>query len=116
MSWPLRNDTQIFGNLMATSVKCLEVGGSVKKASKTNSQILPLTVVSCHSQELSSLLDGAALSGSDRSAHLNALKMNCYALTRLLESFENVTSRTSLIDLDVGGKVIGNSWPVICEE
>ncbi|XP_076796698.1 condensin complex subunit 1 isoform X2 [Arvicanthis niloticus] len=61
-------------------------------------------VVSCHSQELSSLLDGAALSGSDRSAHLNALKMNCYALTRLLESFENVTSRTSLIDLDVGGK------------
>ncbi|XP_028610262.1 condensin complex subunit 1 isoform X2 [Grammomys surdaster] len=61
-------------------------------------------VVSCHSQELSSLLDGAALSGLDRSAHLNALKMNCYALIRLLESFENMTSRTSLIDLDIGGK------------
>ncbi|XP_036036921.1 condensin complex subunit 1 isoform X2 [Onychomys torridus] len=30
--------------------------------------------------------------------------MNCYALIRLLESFENMTSRTSLIDLDVGGK------------
>ncbi|XP_031239304.1 condensin complex subunit 1 isoform X2 [Mastomys coucha] len=61
-------------------------------------------VVSCHSQELSSLLDDAALSGSDRSAHLNALKMNCYALIRFLESLENMTSRTSLIDLDIGGK------------
>ncbi|XP_059114607.1 condensin complex subunit 1 isoform X2 [Peromyscus eremicus] len=30
--------------------------------------------------------------------------MNCYALIRLLESFENMTSRTGLIDLDVGGK------------
>ncbi|XP_028610264.1 condensin complex subunit 1 isoform X4 [Grammomys surdaster] len=30
--------------------------------------------------------------------------MNCYALIRLLESFENMTSRTSLIDLDIGGK------------
>ncbi|XP_021046106.1 condensin complex subunit 1 [Mus pahari] len=61
-------------------------------------------VVSRHSQELSSILDDAALSGSDRSAHLNALKMNCYALIRLLESFENMTSQTSLIDLDIGGK------------
>lgn len=61
-------------------------------------------VVSRHSQELPSILDNAALSGSDRSAHLNALKMNCYALIRLLESFENLTSRTSFIDLDIGGK------------
>nr|XP_042130063.1 condensin complex subunit 1 isoform X2 [Peromyscus maniculatus bairdii]XP_042130064.1 condensin complex subunit 1 isoform X2 [Peromyscus maniculatus bairdii] len=61
-------------------------------------------MVSCHSQELPSILDDATLSVSDRSAHLNALKMNCYALIRLLESFENMTSRTSLIDLDVGGK------------
>ncbi|XP_052575338.1 LOW QUALITY PROTEIN: condensin complex subunit 1 [Peromyscus californicus insignis] len=63
-----------------------------------------IKVVSCHSQELPSILDDATLSVSDRSAHLNALKMNCYALIRLLESFENMTSRTSLIDLDVGGK------------
>lgn len=75
------------------------------KVNETNSQILPLTVVSCHSQELPSILDDATLSVSDRSAHLNALKMNCYALIRLLESFENMTSRTSLINLDVGGKV-----------
>lgn len=87
----------------------------MKKANETNSQILPLTVVSCHSQELSSILDDAALSGSDRSAHLNALKMNCYALIRLLESFENMTSRAGLIDLDIGGKVIGNSWPSLYE-
>lgn len=87
----------------------------MKKANETNPQILPLTVVSCHSQELSSILDDAALSGSDRSAHLNALKMNCYALIRFLESLENMTSRTSLIDLDIGGKVIGNSWPILCE-
>ncbi|XP_059114605.1 condensin complex subunit 1 isoform X1 [Peromyscus eremicus] len=63
-----------------------------------------IKVVSCHSQELPSILDDATLSVSDRSAHLNALKMNCYALIRLLESFENMTSRTGLIDLDVGGK------------
>ncbi|XP_051011344.1 condensin complex subunit 1 [Acomys russatus] len=61
-------------------------------------------VVSCHSQELSSILDDTALSVSDRSAHLNALKMNCYALIRLLESFENMTSRTNVVDLDTGGK------------
>lgn len=27
VSWPLRDDTQIFGNLMATNAQCLEVGG-----------------------------------------------------------------------------------------
>lgn len=87
----------------------------MKKVNETNSQILPLTVVSCHSQELPSILDDTTLSVSDRSAHLNALKMNCYALIRLLESFENMTSRTSLINLEVGGKVSGNSWPVLYE-
>ncbi|XP_049738227.1 condensin complex subunit 1 [Elephas maximus indicus] len=61
-------------------------------------------VVSRHSQELPAILDDAALSVLDRSAHLNALKMNCYALIRLLESFETMTSKTSLTDLDLGGK------------
>lgn len=87
----------------------------MRKVNETNSQILPLTVVSCHSQELPSILDDATLSVSDRSAHLNALKMNCYALIRLLESFENMTSRTSLIDLDVGGKVRWECWPILYE-
>ncbi|KAB1254636.1 Condensin complex subunit 1 [Camelus dromedarius] len=61
-------------------------------------------VVSRHSQELPTVLDDAAVSASDRSAHLNALKMNCYALVRLLESFETMTSQTSLMDLDLNGK------------
>ncbi|XP_016018320.2 condensin complex subunit 1 [Rousettus aegyptiacus] len=61
-----------------------------------------IKVVSRHSQELPAILNDATLSVSDRSAHLNALKMNCYALIRLLESFE--TCQTSLMDLDVGGK------------
>ncbi|XP_057558367.1 condensin complex subunit 1 isoform X2 [Hippopotamus amphibius kiboko] len=63
-----------------------------------------IKVVSRHSQELPAILDDATLSVSDRSAHLNALKMNCYALIRLLESFETMTSQTHLMDLDLGGK------------
>ncbi|XP_023559471.1 condensin complex subunit 1 isoform X2 [Octodon degus] len=61
-------------------------------------------VVSRHSQELPAILDDATLSASGRSAHLNALKMNCYALIRLLESFETMASQPGLMDLDVGGK------------
>ncbi|KAM7115651.1 condensin complex subunit 1 isoform 2-T3 [Molossus nigricans] len=63
-----------------------------------------IKVVSRHAQELPAVLDDTTLSISDRNAHLNALKMNCYALVRLLESFETVTSQTSLMDLDLGGK------------
>ncbi|KAM5263555.1 condensin complex subunit 1 [Ctenodactylus gundi] len=63
-----------------------------------------IKVVSCHSQELPAILDDTGLSASNRSAHLNALKMNCYALIRLLESFETLASHTSLTDLDIGRK------------
>ncbi|XP_014722064.2 condensin complex subunit 1 isoform X1 [Equus asinus] len=63
-----------------------------------------IKVVSRHSQELPAVLDDATLSVADRSAHLNALKMNCYALIRLLESFETMSSQTSLMDLGTGGK------------
>ncbi|ELK34896.1 Condensin complex subunit 1 [Myotis davidii] len=63
-----------------------------------------IKVVSRHTQELPAVLDDATLSVSDRSAHLNALKMNCYALVRLLESFETMTTQTNLVDLDLGGK------------
>lgn len=72
--------------------------------------LLSLAVVSRHSQELPTVLDDEALSVSVRSAHLNALKMNCYALIRLLESFETMSSQTSLMDLDLG-KVIWSFWP-----
>nr|XP_027806943.1 condensin complex subunit 1 [Marmota flaviventris] len=63
-----------------------------------------IKVVNHHSQELPAILDDATLSVSDRSAHLNVLKMNCYALVRLLESFETMASQTSLMDLDQCGK------------
>ncbi|XP_067551620.1 condensin complex subunit 1 isoform X4 [Pseudorca crassidens] len=63
-----------------------------------------IKVVSRHTQELPAILDDATLSGSDRSAHLNALKMNCYALICLLESFETMASQKSLMDLALGGK------------
>lgn len=63
-----------------------------------------IKVVSRHAQELPAILDDAASSVPDRCTHLNALKMNCYALVRLLESFETMTSQTGLMDLDLGGK------------
>ncbi|XP_053777864.1 condensin complex subunit 1 isoform X2 [Desmodus rotundus] len=63
-----------------------------------------IKVVSRHAQELPAILDDATLSVPDRCAHLNALKMNCYALIRLLESFETMTNQTGLMDLDLGGK------------
>uniref|UniRef100_A0A2K6V8B9 Condensin complex subunit 1 n=1 Tax=Saimiri boliviensis boliviensis TaxID=39432 RepID=A0A2K6V8B9_SAIBB len=53
-----------------------------------------IKVVSRHSQELPAILDDTTLSVSDRNAHLIALKMNCYAMT----------SRTNLMDLDLGGR------------
>lgn len=68
-----------------------------------------IKVVSRHSQELPAILEDATLSVSDRSAHLNALKMNCYALIRLLESFETMASRTSLMDLDLAKGKKGRS-------
>lgn len=107
--WPLRDETQIFGNLMAASTGCSEVGVS-EESERNRLQILPVAVVSRHSQELPAVLDDATLSVADRSAHLNALKMNCYALIRLLESFETMSSQTSLVDLGTGGKVIWSSW------
>ncbi|KAM4819823.1 condensin complex subunit 1 [Thomomys bottae] len=63
-----------------------------------------IKVVSRHSQELPAILDDAAVSALDRSAHLNALKMSCYALIRLLEAFEMTSSQPDLVGLDVGGK------------
>ncbi|XP_077025908.1 condensin complex subunit 1 isoform X2 [Tamandua tetradactyla] len=63
-----------------------------------------IKVLSRHSQELPTILDDPTLSVSDRSAHLNALKMNCYALIRLLESFETMSSQSSLMDLGGKGK------------
>lgn len=84
--------------------------GCMRKVNETDSRSCPSAVVSRHTQELPAILDDATLSGSDRSAHLNALKMNCYALICLLESFETMASQKSLMDLALGGKVICCSW------
>ncbi|XP_075408284.1 condensin complex subunit 1-like isoform X2 [Tenrec ecaudatus] len=77
---------------------------SVDPGLKEDTLELLIKVVARHSQELPALLDDASLSASDRSAHLNALKMNCYALIRLGEAFETMASQMSLLDLDVAGK------------
>ncbi|NWZ31639.1 CND1 protein, partial [Asarcornis scutulata] len=61
-------------------------------------------VVSRHSNELPAILGDSGLSHADLSAHLSALKMNCYVLTGLLEAFEKETSKNGLVEVDPGGK------------
>uniref|UniRef100_A0A8B9VJM3 Condensin complex subunit 1 n=1 Tax=Anas zonorhyncha TaxID=75864 RepID=A0A8B9VJM3_9AVES len=61
-------------------------------------------VASRHSNELPAILGDSGLSHADLSAHLSALKMNCYVLTGLLEAFEKQTSKNGLVEVDPGGK------------
>lgn len=63
------------------------------------------SVVSHHSSELPTILGDSGLSHADRAAHLNALKMNCYLLTGLVDAFEIETCKSSLLEVDPGGKV-----------
>ncbi|NXK45887.1 CND1 protein, partial [Chauna torquata] len=65
---------------------------------------LMMQVVSHHSNELPAILGDSGLSHADRTAHLNALKMNCYLLTGLLEAFEMETFKSGLVEVDPGGK------------
>uniref|UniRef100_A0A803W583 Condensin complex subunit 1 n=1 Tax=Ficedula albicollis TaxID=59894 RepID=A0A803W583_FICAL len=60
-------------------------------------------VVSHHSNELPAILSDSGLSRADRAAHLNALKMNCYLLTGLMDAFEMETCKNSL-EVDPGRK------------
>lgn len=62
------------------------------------------SVVSHHSNELPGILSDSGLSHEDRAAHLNALKMNCYLLTGLMDAFEMETCKNSL-EADPGRKV-----------
>ncbi|NWW69797.1 CND1 protein, partial [Climacteris rufus] len=64
---------------------------------------LMMQVVSHHSNELPAILSDAGLSRADRAAHLNALKMNCYLLTGLMDAFEMETCKNSL-EADPGRK------------
>ncbi|XP_009586153.1 PREDICTED: condensin complex subunit 1-like [Fulmarus glacialis] len=61
-------------------------------------------VVSHHSNELPAILGDSGLSHADRAAHLNALKMNCYLLTGLVDAFEMETCKSRLLEVDPGGK------------
>uniref|UniRef100_A0A8D2NK63 Condensin complex subunit 1 n=1 Tax=Zosterops lateralis melanops TaxID=1220523 RepID=A0A8D2NK63_ZOSLA len=62
------------------------------------------SVVSHHSNELPAILSDSGLSHADRAAHLNALKMNCYLLTGLMDAFEMETCKNSCLEADPGRK------------
>uniref|UniRef100_A0A8B9RWE7 Condensin complex subunit 1 n=1 Tax=Accipiter nisus TaxID=211598 RepID=A0A8B9RWE7_9AVES len=65
---------------------------------------LMMRVVSHHSNELPAILGDSGLSRADRTAHLNALKMNCYLLTGLVDAFEMETCKSGLLEVGPGGK------------
>ncbi|XP_064500638.1 condensin complex subunit 1 isoform X2 [Pseudopipra pipra] len=77
---------------------------TVGTAVKEDALELMVNVVSHHSNELPGILSDAGLSHADRAAHLNALKMNCYLLTSLVDAFEMETLKNSLSEADPGGK------------
>ncbi|NWY49175.1 CND1 protein, partial [Chionis minor] len=77
---------------------------AVEAAVKEDALELMMHVVSQHSKELPAILGDSGLSHADRTAHLNALKMNCYLLTGLVDAFEMETCKNGLLEVDAGGK------------
>ncbi|NXR98397.1 CND1 protein, partial [Oxylabes madagascariensis] len=77
---------------------------SVDTAVREDALELMMQVVSHHSNELPAILSDSGLSHADRAAHLNALKMNCYLLTGLMDAFEMETSKNSCVEADPGRK------------
>lgn len=77
---------------------------TVGMAVKEDALELMMHVVSHHSNELPAILSDSGLSHADRAAHLNALKMNCYLLTGLMNAFEMETCKNSCLDADPGRK------------
>ncbi|KAM9300116.1 condensin complex subunit 1 [Morus bassanus] len=73
-------------------------------AVKEDALELMMRVVSHHSSKLPAILDGSGLSHADRAAHQNALKMNCYLLTGLVDAFEMEAYKSGLLEVDPGGK------------
>uniref|UniRef100_A0A8B9GF54 Condensin complex subunit 1 n=1 Tax=Amazona collaria TaxID=241587 RepID=A0A8B9GF54_9PSIT len=68
-------------------------------------------VVSHHSNELPAILGDSGLSHADRAAHLNALKMNCYLLTGLMDAFETETCKSGLLEKKKSRtKTSGSLW------
>ncbi|NXE37455.1 CND1 protein, partial [Ptilorrhoa leucosticta] len=77
---------------------------TVGTAVKEDALELMMNVVSHHSNELPAILSDSGLSRADRAAHLNALKMNCYLLTGLMDAFEMETCKNSCLEADPGRK------------
>ncbi|NXY35259.1 CND1 protein, partial [Pomatorhinus ruficollis] len=77
---------------------------TVGTAVKEDALELMMHVVSHHSNELPTILNDSGLSHADRAAHLNALKMNCYLLTGLMDAFEMETCKNSCLEADPGRK------------
>ncbi|XP_074839699.1 condensin complex subunit 1 [Carettochelys insculpta] len=77
---------------------------SAPAAVKEDALELMMKVVSRHSSDLSSILDDLDLSPSECTTHLNALKMNCYVLTHLVEAFEMDSCKSGLAGVDPNGK------------
>ncbi|NXW72859.1 CND1 protein, partial [Hirundo rustica] len=77
---------------------------TVGTAVKEDALELMMHVVSHHSNELPAILSDSGLSHADRTAHLNALKMNCYLLTGLMDAFEMETCKNSCLEADPGRK------------
>ncbi|KAK2528299.1 condensin complex subunit 1 isoform X1 [Columba livia] len=73
-------------------------------AVKEDALELMMQVASHHSNELPAILGDSGLSHSDRAAHLNTLKMNCYLLAGLVDAFETETCRNGLLEVDPAGK------------
>ncbi|NXA23826.1 CND1 protein, partial [Ibidorhyncha struthersii] len=65
---------------------------------------LMMQVVSQHSKELCAILGDSGLIRADRTSHLNALKMNCYLLSGLVDAFEMETYKNGLLEADPGRK------------
>ncbi|XP_054242817.1 condensin complex subunit 1 [Indicator indicator] len=77
---------------------------AVESAIKEDAVELLMKVVSYHSNELPTILADSGLSSADRKAHLNALKMNCYLLTGLMNAFEMEICKCGVLEVDPGGK------------
>uniref|UniRef100_A0ABM5FR67 Condensin complex subunit 1 n=1 Tax=Pogona vitticeps TaxID=103695 RepID=A0ABM5FR67_9SAUR len=73
---------------------------AVDSAVKEDALELMMKVVTTHSSDLTSVLSDADLVPSVQALHLNALKMNCYLLVRLVEAFETESGKSNLVGLD----------------
>ncbi|TRZ15379.1 hypothetical protein HGM15179_011761 [Zosterops borbonicus] len=89
---------------------------TVGTAVKEDALELMMHVVSHHSNELPAILSDSGLSHADRAAHLNALKMNCYLLTGLMDAFEMETCKNSCLEADPGRKNKKNHAKTLWEE